>query len=69
MFTAGVLLGIKDKVMFDLAWAKSPHTRTKPLPSDRKLVFLRRHEELAKILIRAAVPALHRSTKFDAMPS
>lgn len=65
MFTAVVLLGIKDKVMFDLAWAKSPHARTKPLPSDRKLVYLRRHEELAKTWISA----LHRSTKFDATPS
>lgn len=65
MFTAVVLLGIKDKVMFDLAWAKSPHARTKPLPGDRKLVYLRRDEELAKTWISA----LHRSTKFDATPS
>lgn len=51
MFTAAVLLGIKDKVMFDLTWAESrppPNTRTKPRPGDRMLVYLRQHEELAK---------------------
>lgn len=69
MFIAAVLLGIKHKVMFDLAWAKYPQTRTKPLPGDRKLVYLRQHEELAKILISAAVRALHCSTKSDTAAS
>lgn len=66
MFSLAVLLGIKDKVMFVLVWAKSTHTRTNPLPGDRKLVYLLRHEELAKILISADVRALHCSTIFDA---
>lgn len=70
MFTAAVLLGIKDKAMFDLTWAESsPVQGQNHVPAIESLFICANMRSWQKNLISAAVRALRCSTKFDTTAS